>query len=132
MIDHSDVMERTCEVADFLTLRYCKKHGIENPIIFPEDDQDCSVYSEQAQSIFNNFYDTIEPIIEMKFKEEFVAKVIKSNVDIDDYWDSFSEEEDVNIWIDDEGIIHANAYDVVDGKTITDHWRDIKVKQVLV
>lgn len=132
MVDHSDVMERTCEIADFLTLRECKKRGINNPIIFSEDDQECSVYSDVAQNIYNNFYDIIEPLVVMKFKEKFVNDIIRTGEDLEDRWDSFDDNTDINIWTDDDGIIHANSYDVMNKRIVTEHWQDIKVKQFQV
>ena len=65
MVDHSDVMERTCEIADFLTLRHCKRCMIK-PIVYPDDPRDCTTYSEEAQRIFNDYYDYLEPIVEQK------------------------------------------------------------------
>jgi len=128
MVDHSDAMERTCEIADFLTLRHCKRCMIENPIV-KDEGEECTRYSEEAQGIFNDYYDFLEPIVKMKFKEKFVDDIIGAGEDLEDRWDSFDDETDINIWTDDDGIIHANSYDVVNKRIVTDHWQDIKVKQ---
>ncbi len=43
-----------------------------------------------------------------------------------DHWLTWNEQTDINIWSDDQGYYHACAYDVIDGKTITETWTDIE------
>jgi len=77
MIDHSDVMERTCEVADFLTRRHCKRCMIE-AIVYPDDPRDCTTYTEEAQGIFDDYYDYLEPIIGAKMVLAEIEKLNKA------------------------------------------------------
>lgn len=65
--------------------------------------------------------------LKQKYAEFVKQKIDESKTMIEDEWYNYSNEIDINIWSDDEGIIYAAAYDVIDGKTQTDHWVDIKI-----
>lgn len=57
--DHinSLIMEQASEIADKLTLLECKLNKIECYHIEMEDDTEVSSYTEEAQDIFDNYYD---------------------------------------------------------------------------
>ena len=70
---------------------------------------------------------------------EFVNGIIKgiqfctndSHEILEDHWITWDNQTDINIWNDDEGFYHACAYDVIDGKTETEHWTELDVSSQL-
>jgi hypothetical protein len=45
--------------------------------------------------------------------------------DLEDYWESYNDDIDLNIWIDEEDNLRCCAYDVIDNRTVTDTWLEI-------
>ena len=54
---HSIILEESCEIAEKLTKLECMVMGIECYNIIMEGDTEISTYTEEAQDIFNIYYD---------------------------------------------------------------------------
>ncbi len=59
----------------------------------------------------------------LKYAEMIIAKTSKD--DLEDYWESYNDDIDLNIWIDEEDNLRCCAYDVVNNRTVTDTWLEI-------
>ena len=54
---NSRIMEQASDVSEMLTEMDCKLNGIECYVIEMEDETEVSSYTEEAQDIFNIYYD---------------------------------------------------------------------------
>ena len=64
--DLNSIMEKTYDIAGWLTLRLCKKLEIV-PIAYYND---MTQYTEQAQAIFDEYYDQVELLVIKKYNGE--------------------------------------------------------------